>query len=157
MKLNNKGFTVVELLASFTLTMIITTLLFEVVMELKDIYISSELETGIKNENALVARAVSREINNGNIPVDCGGDMCILQDGREIKVLSNQEIKVANRVYDATEATYINDDFSITAACSSDVALAPGSERCYLKINYVVSGENFSDDIPFNLVISYLG
>ena len=47
--MNNKGFTVVELLASFTLTMIIVVFLFEIVLELKDVYSSdSNLVGGLK-------------------------------------------------------------------------------------------------------------
>ncbi len=157
MKLNNKGFTVVELLASFTLTMIITTLLFEVVLELKNIYVSSELETSIKNENALIAREINSQINNGNIPVECGGSTCTLLDGKQITITSNQSVKVGNKNFEMPEGAYINDDYIISSNCSDDSSLSPGEENCYLKVAYTVTSENFSDDVLFNLVSSYLG
>lgn len=157
MKMNNKGFTVVELLATFTLTMIITTLLFAVVLELKDIYVSSELETSIKNENALVAREISQQIDGGNLPVDCDGSLCTLKDGQQITVLSNREVKVGNKVFEMPNDTYINDDHIITSTCTNDASLPLGTENCYVKIAYTVTSEDFSDDILFNLVLSYYG
>ena len=156
MKLNNKGFTVVELLASFTLTMIITTLLFEVVLELKDVYVSSELETSIKNENALIAREINKQISNGNIPTECGGSICTLSDGKQINISSNRSVKIGNKTFEMPEGTYINDNYSITSKCSEDVSLASNSENCFLTVKYTVTAENFSDDVSFNLVSSYL-
>ena len=156
MKINNKGFTVVELLATFTLTMIITTLLFEVVLELKDIYVSSELETSIKNENALIAREINRQINNGNIPIECGGSTCTLLDGKQIMISSNRTVKVGNKNFEMPKGTYINDDYIISSNCPEDLSLTSGAENCYLKVAYTVTGENFSDDVLFNLVSSYL-
>ncbi len=156
MKLNNKGFTVVELLATFTLTMIITTLLFQVVLSLKDIYVYSELETSIKNENALIAREINSQINAGNIPVECGNSSCTLLDGSDITFSSNRKIKVGNKTFEMPEGTYINDDYSISSVCPSDLATS-SNENCYLKVSYTVTGENFTDDVTFNLVSSYSG
>ena len=47
MKLNNKAFTVVELIASFALTMVITVLLFEIVLQVKDIYQTQTVKSAI--------------------------------------------------------------------------------------------------------------
>ena len=159
--MNNKGFTVVELLASFTLTMIITTLLFEVVLELKDVYVSSELETAIKNENALIAREINKQIDNGNIPVECGGNVCTLKDNEVIE-FQQSAVKVAKKTFEMPDDTYIdtyineNEDSMDIECPSDDGTLTFNGRVCNLKINYTVKSSNLSDGVTFNLVTSYL-
>ena len=61
--MNNKAFTVVELLASFTITMIILVFLLEILLEIKNIYYSSEIKTAVYNKNAIVASAINKRLN----------------------------------------------------------------------------------------------
>ena len=39
--MNNKGFTVVELIAAFSITMIISVFFFEILIEVKDIFLET--------------------------------------------------------------------------------------------------------------------
>lgn len=61
--MNNKAFTVVELLASFTITMIILMFLLEILLEIKNIYYSSEIKTAVYNKNAIAASAINKRLN----------------------------------------------------------------------------------------------
>lgn len=147
MKLNNKGFTVVELLASFSLMMVVTIFLFEVVMELKNIYVSSSLETTVKNENALIARAINEQLADGVQVSDCSGTTCKLTNGNiEIDPASNIII-VGNRTFTMPNDTSISAENPFENSCSN------GS--CFLAIHYNVVSSDFRDGIPFNLVLNY--
>ncbi len=61
--MNNKAFTVVELLASFTITMIILIFLLEILLEVKNIYYSNEIKTAVYNKNAIAASAINKRLN----------------------------------------------------------------------------------------------
>lgn len=157
MKLNNNGFTVVELLATFTFTMIVTTFLFEVVLELKNVYMDSNIETLVKNENALIATELNRQIYNKNIPSSCAGKSCTLTDGKTIKFDSDSNpnsVTIGVKQFEMSEDAII-EDLSIGTQCTTT---APNSsENCFLKVSYVVKSPDLKNDIPFNLVLTYKG
>lgn len=137
MKLNNKGFTVVELLATFTLTMIVTMLLFEVVLELKKVYISSDVETLIKNENALVANELNKQIFDKQIPTIDATDNIIT---------------IGNKSFQMPNSARIN-SLSSNEKCSSGSV----AENCIFQVSYSVSEPNLKEPIQFNLVLTYRG
>lgn len=137
MKLNNKGFTVVELLATFTLTMIVTMLLFEVVLELKKVYISSDVETLIKNENALVANELNKQIFDKNIPA--------ISADNNIIIIGNKKFQMPN--------TARIDGLNLNRACSQGSV----AENCIFQVSYSVSEPNLKEPIQFNLVLTYRG
>lgn len=148
--MNNKGFTVVELLSTFTLTMIVTLLLFEIVVELKNVYVSSDIETKIKNENALIATAINKQIYTNNIPNNCETMLCNLQNGQTILVNSSS-IKVGNKNFQMPKDVYI-EEINLENKCDSNFTIY---ENCYLKISYKVTSNHLKNDIPVNLVLSY--
>ena len=56
--MNNKGFTVVELIASFALTMVITVFLFEVLIEVKDIFADTSTKTAIQQKASIISKNI---------------------------------------------------------------------------------------------------
>ena len=153
MKLNNKGFTVVELLATFTLTMVVMVFLFEVVLELKNVYIASNVETLAKNENALIASELNKQIYNKNIPISCLNNTCTLSDGKTI-IFDSSSAKIGVKTYEMPEDTTI-EHLSIGTQCTTS---APkNSENCFLKVSYEVKSPDLKNNIPFNLVLIYKG
>ena len=62
-----KGFTVVELIASFTLAIIIAVLMFQVVLVLKGTFTNSGLKTQLLNKQALVSDYIYKRINEKGI------------------------------------------------------------------------------------------
>ena len=55
-KFTNNGFTVVELIVSFSLTLVITVFLFQIVINLKNLYTNSVIKTELVNIQSLVSR-----------------------------------------------------------------------------------------------------
>lgn len=153
MKLNNKGFTVVELLATFTLTMVVMIFLFEVVLELKNVYIASNIETLVKNENALIASELNRQIYNKNIPSSCLNNPCTLSNDKTITFYSNY-VTIGVKRFEMPEGATI-ENLSMNSNCPENASNSV--EKCYLKVSYVVKSPDLKNDIPFNLVLTYKG
>lgn len=74
-KNNNKGFTVVELIISFSLTAVILILLFQIVLSLKDIYVSSGIKTEILVKNSNLLRSIQTDLQGKSLISlsSCGG------------------------------------------------------------------------------------
>lgn len=76
---NNKGFTLVEMLVSFTLSMILIMLLFQLIINLKDIYMLSGIKTELLNKQYLMTNKIYSDliekkvikIENCNNPLVC--------------------------------------------------------------------------------------
>ena len=60
---NNKGFTLVEMLVSFTLSMILIIILFQLIINLKDIYMSSGIKTELLNKQYLITNKIYTDLN----------------------------------------------------------------------------------------------
>ena len=75
--MNKKGFTVVELIVSFTLAMTISVFLFQIVINLKNLYTNSTIKTELINIQSLVSRQMNENFKKGIISVDECGDQVI--------------------------------------------------------------------------------
>lgn len=60
--MNNKGFTLVELISSFTLALIIMFFLFQIVIAVKEIYVSSGLKTEMLIKQANMERKIGTDL-----------------------------------------------------------------------------------------------
>lgn len=74
--MNKKGFTVVELIVSFALTMIVVALLFQMLLGLKDLYISSGFKSQLLNKQALMSSKINNDFKNKEITMalKCGAN-----------------------------------------------------------------------------------
>ncbi len=99
---NNKGFTVVELLSSFVLVMIIVVFLFEIVLELRNVYINEAVRTEIVNKNAILATALNQKLESTNNPssisVTVSGTK-VTASGRVIEYPTNTTLSNFSRSY----------------------------------------------------------
>jgi len=76
---NNKGFTLVELLVSFTLSMILVIIMFQLIINLKDVYMMSGIKTEMINKQYLMTNKIYKDliekkvikIENCNNPLVC--------------------------------------------------------------------------------------
>ena len=77
-KLYQSGFTVVELIVSFSLIMIIVVFLFQIIIDLKNIYETTSIKTELINKQSLISDSINKKINSKNINniTDCGNN-CI--------------------------------------------------------------------------------
>jgi len=162
MKINNKGFTVVELLASFVLTMIIVVFLFEIVLELRNVYINETVRTEVINKNAVVANSVNKILEDKPISnVSCTGTSCnitvintntgasesipISVSGRTVTV-NKQKIVFPDKV------TLANVNLTKQGPISTDI----NADNTIIKIGYDVKSADLDKDIEFDLVYSYM-
>lgn len=64
---NNKGFTLVEMLVSFTLSMILIIILFQLIINLKDIYMLSGIKTELLNKQYLMTNKIYSDLNEKKV------------------------------------------------------------------------------------------
>jgi len=64
---NNKGFTLVEMLVSFVLSMVLMIILFQLIIVLKEIYVSSGIKTELLNKQYLITNKIYSDLNNKKI------------------------------------------------------------------------------------------
>lgn len=78
MKKNNKGFTVVEMIVSFSVTMVIMVFMFELVLLVKDLYISYGLKTELLTKQAIISEKINSDLLEKTVLItsQCGDD-CI--------------------------------------------------------------------------------
>ena len=62
-----KGFTVVELIVSFSLTMVIVVFLFQIVISLKNMYTANSLKTELLNKQAIISDKINSSFNKKTI------------------------------------------------------------------------------------------
>jgi len=71
---NNKGFTIVELLVSFILSMIIIIIMFELIISLKDFYQTSSIKTELLNKQNLMIDKIYTDLTEKKVVIinSCG-------------------------------------------------------------------------------------
>lgn len=65
--MNKKAFTVVELIVSFAMAISIATLLFQIVLGLKDMYTSSITKTELLNKQSLLSKEINEKFSEKEI------------------------------------------------------------------------------------------
>ena len=101
----------------------------------------------IKNENALIARAINEQLADGVQVNNYDGTTCRLTNGDIVVDPANNIIRVGNRTFKMPNDTSISAENPFENSCSN------GS--CFLAIHYNVVSSDFRDGIPFNLVLNY--
>ena len=62
--IKRNGFTVVELIVSFSLTLVIAVFLFQIIINLKNLYTNSVIKTELVNMQSLISREINSKFNN---------------------------------------------------------------------------------------------
>lgn len=72
--MNKKGFTVVELVVSFALTMVVVVMLLQVVSIVKTLYITNGIKTELLNKQAAMSKRINENLNTNTIKtaIRCG-------------------------------------------------------------------------------------
>lgn len=73
---NKRGFTTVELLVSFTMTLTIVIILFQIIIALKNLYINNGIKTQLLNKQGLITNQIASALNENKISriTRCGTD-----------------------------------------------------------------------------------
>ncbi len=64
---NNKGFTIIELIVSFVLSMIIVVILFQLIINLKEIYSSSGIKTEMLNKQNIMTDKIYTDLTSKQV------------------------------------------------------------------------------------------
>ena len=146
--MKKNGFTVVELIASFALTMIISLFLFEVLIDVKDIFVETSIKTNIQEKMAIISKNIKYQINNGSI-ISCASNACTINDLNLITFNENN-IKVGEQTYKMP--SYGKSQVTIT---SKNLATYCKDNNCYLKISFRLTHKNLSKSYDYNVVYYY--
>ena len=76
--MNKKGFTLVELIVSFSLTVVISIFLIQLILSLKSLYDNSGIKTEILNKQSLISNQINKTFNKKKISsLSSCGENCI--------------------------------------------------------------------------------
>ena len=87
--LNKSGFTVVELIVSFSLALVIAVFLFQIIINLKNLYTNSVIKTELVNIQSLVSRNMNKNFNKVITVINDCGNKCaefVYKDGTSDKL-----------------------------------------------------------------------
>lgn len=93
---NNKGFTLVELIASFSLALVIMFFLFQIVLTVRELYVSSGLKTEMMIKQANLERKIGLELREKRLKSvsSCGNDCYTLTfSDNTAKTLKTDRVK----------------------------------------------------------------
>lgn len=114
--MNKKGFTVVELIVSFSLTAVITIFLVQIVMALNNIYNSSGIKTELLTKQSLISSQINKKFSDKKISsVTSCGNYCLKfnysdKTSDTFKIdYSNNTLEFGNYKTDLPEDTYFKD------------------------------------------------
>lgn len=161
-KMNNRGFTVVELVVSFALTMIVVIFLFQVVVQIKELYISSGIRTGLLSKQAIITKTISDDISNKKIlyATNCG-EYCINftfegDETKQFKVdVNNKTIRYGSYATKLVTGSKFG-DFRV----STETPVMTGSgaalnNNSFIQINIPIKHHLFDEDFGIHLVYQY--
>lgn len=121
MKRQNQGFTLVELIVTFTLVSTISFLLFQLIFGLKEIYISTKFKTNLLTKQANLTRRINNDLLNYKIikfdncaPGDKNAGLCI-----EF-TFADEEEKLIKKRLQVQEEQIVYDNYKIIVKKSAD-------------------------------------
>lgn len=148
---NNKGFTLVELIASFTLALIIMFFLFQIVIAVKEIYVSSGLKTEMLIRQANIEKKLGTDLREKGLTgiSSCGTDCyTFLYNGvsKELKVdRSANTIRYGDYQIEMVDGSAIG-EYTISSNTISGVTLGKNNTILTINISVVnkaVTNRNF--------------
>lgn len=156
--MNNKGFTVVELIASFALVMVISVFLFEVLIDVKDIYVETTLKTSIQEKMGIISKNIKNVLPPVGSKVSGSGNSYSITNYKDGKETSGIILS-----YDANDANYVmvaNQKFTLPSTVSIDINGSSMSNtcsgvNCYLKLYLVLVSDNLSTPYIYDVVYYY--
>ena len=103
--MNNKGFTLVELIVTFALATVIITILFNVVIIIKNNYEETSTRTNLMINQATLSNLLNSKINDDNLIsyTECTGDFCyrfVFSNGETVELkVTETKIQFGNYIY----------------------------------------------------------
>lgn len=164
--MKNKGFTVVEMVTSFALAAIIVTLLFSVVLSIKNIYSTSAIKTEMLIEQSNLSKKMNQVIKNNDISsysicVDENYDICYEFNhisGNSYKLLINTNdniITFDNYTYKLGNNSKIGKE-DIIVSVETIAEISSDYNNSFLHIKIPIYNSSLSkEDLGINLVYPF--
>ena len=153
--MNSRGFTVVELIAAFSITMIICVFLFELLIDMKEVYIETVLKTNIEEKVSIVSKNIYNLFEEYN-DVSCDSNNCLV-NGKNISFFHDDNKNVKDYI------TINNQKFSMPNDGNNYVKISNFKlvnyelvDDGYIKINFDLISDNLSKPYNYNVVYYYM-
>ena len=155
--MKNKGFTIVEMLSAFILSSIIIIIMFQLIINLKEIYQSSGIKTEMLNKKYIMTNKIYTDLNEKTlIAIQSCGTSCLdlTYATGEIKRLSQN---INNRTITYDDYTIkINSGFEISDMQTELPTETEQSLNKLIKINIPIVNTN-DEDYSINIIYTYKG
>ena len=159
-KFKKSGFTVVELIVSFSLALIIAVFLFQIIINLKNLYTNSVIKTELVNIQSLISREINSKFNSNKIVNITKCDSYCLnfayENGESDKLSVNFDNKTI-QFGSYTAKLPENSSFgSINIDSSYSATFSKTFNNAMILINIPIYNENFNDqNFGINIVYQY--
>lgn len=144
--MNNKGFTVVELIASFALTMVITVFLFEVLIEVKDIFADTGTKTAIQQKASIISKNIGNILPSTGSTVSCSGSACTI-NGKTLKIDQSGKKVIINGQNFLMPDTVDIKNYSLSNTCNGT--------NCYLYVQMTLDSGNLKQAYNYDVTYFY--
>lgn len=154
--MNNKGFTVVELIAAFSITMIISAFLFELLIEVKNIFVETAIKTNIQEKTAIVSKNINNLFKETGNVVSCSNKEACTINGKSITVNRNYLTRVPDKIkINNQEFSMPKDGDEYVKIKQVDFKSGGQGTEGYLKIEFDITSGNLSKPYKYNVVYYY--
>lgn len=154
---NNKAFTLVEMLVSFTLAMILVIIMFQLIINLKELYMSSGIKTELLNKQYLMTNKIYTDLNEKKAIYieNCDNPLICIQ-------FTFQDGTVKRLQVDETNKTITYDDYTIKLSNESyfktmDISTySSATNNKIFNVNIPIYNDLFKNtDFGINIVYPY--
>ena len=147
--MNKKCFTVVELITSFALTMVICIFLFEVLIDVKDIYIETAIKTNIQQKLAIVSKNIKRTVGPRGTTASCSNNVCKVNGVNSAIAITGNAIKASGQKYEMPNGVEIDPASTITSYCVEN------KNNCFITLNLILKSQSLKEDYNYKVVFYY--
>lgn len=160
--MKKNAFTTVELIASFALTMVITVFLFEVLIEVKDIFIDTSIKTGIQEKMGIISKNINNAIPTDSTNVSCsksgktttckviGSTNSTIQFVQS-DTTSENKIIVNGQNFTLPDGVKITEQV-LNTHCEDELM---GYTNCYLSVELYLDSDTLSKVYKYNTIYYY--
>ena len=152
--MNSRGFTVVELIAAFSITMVISVLLFELLIDIKDVYIETVLKTNIAEKTSIISKNIYNLFEEYNT-VSCDSNVCLV-NGKNISFFHDDNTKEKDYVIINNQKFSLpNDGDNYIKISNMELSNYEQFDGGYIKLKFDLISNNLSKPYSYNVVYYY--
>ncbi|MDD2435422.1 MAG: glycine-rich protein [Bacilli bacterium] len=154
----DKGFTVVELIVSFTLISVIVLLLFQIIIVLKELYVSAGVKANLLTKQTLISEKVNSDLFEKRIVVASGcGETCIefvFADGTVNRLETDRQNNTFSYGDYKTNLVAGSQFGNIKVSTNTTLSMPANTNNSVIRINIpiyhpLLSGENFGINVIY--------